>query len=80
MYPMRTTVTLDNDVYQAVSTLAQTSGQSLGKVLSKVARQGLKPQPLKKKKNGLPTFDVPPGTPMIPGNLIQKFWDEEGLS
>ena len=76
---MRTTLTLDDDVYQAVSTLSHTSGLSLGKVLSKVARRGLKPAPMKKKKNGLPTFDVPPGAPMIPGNLIQKFWDEEGL-
>ena len=76
---MRTTVTLDDDVYQAVATLSHTSGLSLGKVLSKAARRGLKPAPVKKKKNGLPTFDVPPGTPMIPGNLIQKFWDEEGL-
>ena len=76
---MRTTLTLDDDVYQAVATLSHTSGLSLGKVLSKVARRGLKPTPVKKKKKGLPTFDVPPGTPMIPGNLIQKFWVEEGL-
>jgi hypothetical protein len=76
---MRTTVNLDDDVYQAVTSLSQSSGLSLGKVLSKVARQGLKPATVKKKKGGLPTFDVPPGSPMIPGNLIQKFWDEEGL-
>jgi len=76
---MRTTVTLDDDVYQAISTLSQRSGLSLGKVLSKVAREGLKPKPVKKKKNGFPTFDVPPGTPMIPGDLAQKIWDEEGL-
>jgi hypothetical protein len=76
---MRTTVNLDDDVYQAVASLSQSSGLSLGKVLSKVARQGLKPAPIKKSKKGLPTFDVPPGTPMIPGNLIQQFWDEEGL-
>jgi hypothetical protein len=76
---MRTTVTLDDDVYQAVATLSQSSGLSLGKVLSKVARQGLKPVPHKKKKNGFPTFDVPAGTPMVPGDLAQKIWDEEGL-
>jgi hypothetical protein len=27
----------------------------------------------------LPTFKVPPGTPMIPWDLAQKFWEEEGL-
>ena len=77
---MRTTVTLDDDVYQAVATLSHTSGLSLGKVLSKVVRRGLKPMPLKKKKkNAFPTFDVSPDAPMIPGNLVQKVWDEEGL-
>jgi len=77
---MRTTLTLDDDVYQAVATLSQTSGLSMGKVLSKVARQGLKPEPVKKKKkNGFPTFEVPPDAPMIPADLVQKIWDEEGL-
>jgi hypothetical protein len=76
---MRTTLTLDDDVYQAVATLSQTSGLSLGKVLSKVARRGLQPTPIKKKKNGLPTFDVPPGTPMIPGMLAYKIISEEGV-
>jgi len=76
---MRTTLTLDDDVYQAVATLSHTSGLSLGKVLSKVARRGLKPAPMKKKKNGLPTFDVPPGTPMIPGMLAYKVIAEEGV-
>jgi hypothetical protein len=76
---MRTTINLDDDVYQAISTLSQSSGLSLGRVLSKVAREGLKPKPVNKKKNGFPTFDVPPGTPMIPGDLVQKIWDEEGL-
>jgi len=76
---MRTTVTLDDDVYQAVSTLSRSSGLSLGKVLSEVARRSLQPKPIKIKKNGFPTFDVPPGTPMIPGNLAQKIWDEESL-
>jgi hypothetical protein len=76
---MRTTVTLDDDVYQAVSTLSQSSGLPLGKVLSKVARQGLKPKPIKKKKNGFPTFDISPNVPMVPGDLVQRIWDEEGL-
>ena len=77
---MRTTVNLDDDVYQAVASLSQSSGLSLGKVLSKVARQGLKPTALKKKKKGgLPTFDIPPGSPMIPGMLAYKFLNEEGV-
>ena len=76
---MRTTVNLDSDVYEAVTSLAQSSGQSLGKVLSNVARKGLQPKPVKRRKGGLPTFKVSKNAPMIPGDRIQKFWDEEGL-
>jgi hypothetical protein len=34
-------------------------------------------KPLKSSK--LPTFEVPTGTPMIPWDLAQKIWEEEGL-
>jgi hypothetical protein len=77
-YSMRTTLNLDDDVYQAVASLSQSSGYPLGKVLSEVARRGLKPVPVKRKKNALPTFDVPSGTPMIPGMLAYKIIAEEG--
>jgi hypothetical protein len=64
---------------KAVASLSQSSGHSLGKVLSEVARRGLKPAPVKKKKNALPTFEVAPGTPMIPGMLAYKVIAEEGI-
>jgi uncharacterized protein YggE len=76
---MRTTVNLDDDVYQAATSLARSSGRSLGKVLSQIARKGLQPEPMKRKKGGLPTFTVSKNAPMVPGDRIQKFWDEEGL-
>jgi len=79
MYLMRTTVNLDEDVYQAVSSLSQSSGTPLGKVLSEVARRGLKPGPIKKRKKGLPMFEVPPGAPMIPGMLAYKIQADEGI-
>jgi hypothetical protein len=30
-------------------------------------------------RSKFPTFEVPPGTPMIPGNLVQKILEEEDL-
>ena len=76
---MRTTVNLDDDVYQAVASLSQSSGHPLGKVLSEVARKGLKPKLPKTKKGGLPTFDVPKDTPTIPGMLAYKIMADEGV-
>jgi len=77
---MRTTVTLDDDIYEAAQHMARASGERLGKVLSMMARRGLS-QPkgtLRKRKSRFPTFEVPPGAPIILASRVQRFLDEEG--
>jgi len=78
---MRTTVTLDEDVYEAATRMAQVSGQRFGKVLSELARRGLNPPQPPRKKAGhrFPTFQVPPGTPPISARQVQDILDEEGI-
>jgi hypothetical protein len=77
---MRTTLTLDDDVYEAALAFSQSSGEGLGKVVSKLVRRGLQPSaPIKKGKRRFPIFDVSPGTPMMSPAKIQRFIDEEGL-
>jgi hypothetical protein len=76
---MRTTLNLDDDVYEAVASLSHSSGQSLGKVLSQIARRGLKPRPVRKRRGGLPTFEVSKDAPMIPGMLAYKIIADEGV-
>jgi hypothetical protein len=78
---MRTTLTLDDDVYQAALQFSQSSGEGLGKVVSKLIRRGLSPpSPIKKVKGRrFPVFDVAPGTPMMTVAAIDKFIEEEGL-
>jgi len=78
---MRTTVTLDDDVYAAAMHLADVSGERLGKVLSKLARRGLAPPQAPSPKRGkrrFPTFEVPPDAPVILASRIQHVIDEEG--
>ncbi len=78
---MRTTLTLDDDVYQEALAFSQSSGEGLGKVVSKLIRRGLAaPPPVKKGKGRrFPIFDVAPGTPMMSLSKIQRFIDEEGI-
>lgn len=77
---MRTTVTLDDDVYQAALHLSRASGERLGKVLSTLARRGMKPEGVSRgPKRRLPVFDVPENAPLIPASRIQRVIDEEGL-
>lgn len=77
---VRTTLTLDDDVYETALQLSKSSGEGLGKVVSKLVRRGLTPQaPRRGKSRRFPVFDVAPGTPMMALSRIQRFIDEEGL-
>lgn len=76
---MRTTVTLDDDVYQAARHLARTSGERLGKVLSGLVRRALTAPTAASDRGRFPVFEVPSGTAIIPASRIQKVLDEDGI-
>ena len=77
---MRTTVTLDPDIYDAAMQMAQISGKRLGAVLSELARRGLQPSPATHRKSRrFPTFDIPAGAPRISVARLQRVMDEEGI-
>jgi hypothetical protein len=73
---MRTNLTLDDDVYEAALRISQSSGERLGKVVSRLMRFGLAAQ--RSRAQRFPMF-VAPGTPMMALEAIDKFIDEEGL-
>jgi hypothetical protein len=76
---MRTTVTLDDDAYEIAATLAKTSGKRLGQVISDLIRRAVqKPErPTRRGGKRFPTFEVPPGAPMISLKTIRRAWGEE---
>ncbi len=78
---MRTTVTLDDDVFEAATHLSRVSGRRLGKVLSHLARRGLSAQetPAGRRSKRFPTFRVRPDAPVIPASKVQRVLDEEGI-
>ena len=75
---MRTTVDLDEDVLRAAKDLARENEQSLGRVISELARRGLKP-PVRKMKtrNGVPLIMPRPGAPMITSELVKKLLERD---
>jgi hypothetical protein len=78
---MRTTITLDDDVYEAARAHAQATGKRLGRVLSEMARQALEPsaRPSKRsarKASRFPAFKVAKGARLIPASRIQKAIDD----
>jgi predicted DNA-binding ribbon-helix-helix protein len=82
---MRTTVTIDDDLYVKVKQIAKESGHTLGQVISQLARQGLVGGDLsgtaKAKSPGdtgalAPVFRILVGAAMIPGNRTVVLLDE----
>jgi hypothetical protein len=69
---MRTTVTLDDDVFEAARALAAGSGQTLGQVLSRLARQGLRGSAERTSRRGLAVFPVPADSPVIPSDRARE--------
>ncbi len=65
---MRTTITLEDDVFEAAQTMAQASGKRLGEVVSQLARRGLRATTEMGSRSGLPVFRVATDAAVIPGN------------
>lgn len=55
---MRTTLTIDDEVLKAARALAEAKGQSLGAVVSELARRGLKPSAPIAYHSDFPVFEV----------------------
>lgn len=75
---MRTTLTLENDVYEAAQAMAQASGKRLGEVVSLLMRRGLKASAeTSTVRSGLPVFQVVSGDPIIPSNRARDLLADE---
>ena len=74
---MRTTVTLDDDVFEAAQAQAQASSKKLGEVLSQLARRGLRVSAPTAQKGGLPVFKVQPDAKIIPSSRAKELLTED---
>lgn len=76
---MRTTVTLDDEAYEAALTLAKTSGERLGAVISKLIRRALQASETPARQTGrrFPAFELPPNASMISLRAVRQAWEEE---
>jgi hypothetical protein len=74
---MRTTVTLDDDVFEAAQAQAAASGKTLGQVLSQLARRGLRAPAQSATRSGLPVFKVQPDADIIPSSRAKELLSED---
>ncbi len=72
---MRTTLAIDDDVLEAARSLARAEGRSVGAVLSRLARRGLRPLS-RQATPGFPTFSPPAdATPITPEDVARALDD-----
>jgi hypothetical protein len=74
---MRTTLTIDDDILRAAKTLANQQGESVGAVISELARQGLRREPrVRYEDAGLPVFEVREDAPVFGPAEVNQALDE----
>jgi hypothetical protein len=73
---MRTTLHLDDDIYEAARSLAAIERTSIGKVLSRLARRGLNPARSASAHGGFPVFDVPANASPLTPAMVRDALDE----
>jgi hypothetical protein len=74
---MRTTLMIEDDIYDTAKQIAQNSGRSLGEVISQLARKGLASKPAFNIENGLPVFRVGDSPAQIPGGRAAEILNAE---
>ncbi|HVH26004.1 MAG TPA: hypothetical protein VM818_04565 [Vicinamibacterales bacterium] len=73
---MRTTLHIDDDVYEAARHLADTERTTVGRVISRLARRGLKPSGRTRAERGFPVFDVRGDAKPITPKMVRQALDE----
>ncbi len=72
---VRTTLALDAEILGAARRIAAAQAQSLGRVVSDLARQGLKSTLKSSSRRGFPLFAIPPNA--LPLTLAEVKQDED---
>jgi hypothetical protein len=74
---MRTTLSLDDDVFHVVKTYAEGRSLAMGKALSELVRRGLNAPVKTRVVNGLVVFDVPADSAPVTSELVKRLEAED---
>jgi adenine/guanine phosphoribosyltransferase-like PRPP-binding protein len=73
---MRTTVVIDDDVLAAAKAIARQRNQSIGKIVSELARKALHPSAPASERNGVPLLSVRKAGVVVTPELVNTLRDE----
>jgi hypothetical protein len=74
---MRTTISLDDDVFLQVKQYAKSRSLRLGKAVSELVRRGIDQQRPTRSINGLQVFDLPANSPRVPKKRVEDLDAEQ---
>jgi hypothetical protein len=76
---MRTTLNIEDDIYEAAKALADSEQRGLGEVLSRLARRGLQPtrKSSARARGGFPVVALPSGSPPVTSAAVRRALDED---
>ena len=69
---VRTTLSLDDDVFQVLKTYAEKRSLAMGKAVSELVRRGLNAPVKTRVINGLVVFDVPESSEPVTSELVKQ--------
>jgi negative regulator of replication initiation len=70
--PMRTTISLDDDVFLMVKRYAASRSVALGKAVSDLVRRALSQPRATREVNGVQVFDLSPDSPQVTTKKVQE--------
>jgi hypothetical protein len=73
---MRTTIGIDDDVLAAAKAIARQKNQTLGKVVSELARNSLRPPVAATQRNGIPLLPVRRPGAIVTLEVVNALRDE----
>jgi hypothetical protein len=73
---MRTTLSLDDDVFREVKAYAESRDVAIGKAVSELVRRGLRAPLQTRAVNGFHVVELPAGSPSVSTENVKKLRDE----
>ena len=73
---VRTTLTLDEDVYEAAARQAASRRLSIGKVVSDLMRRGMQAPAKVREQEGVVVFDLPADSPEVTMETVKRLESE----
>lgn len=77
-FAMRTTIALDDEIFELASRQAKLRGVSLGKTVSDLVRRGLNAPTPSRDKDGLVVFQLPADSPRVTTEDVRRI-EAEGV-